>query len=147
MRRTHQQSRQIKHRKTFPATCCSEIGTAFSVAFRFAVLLDIVKQFVGSIVLRVTAQYLFFFFSRIGKPNEVMQNITKSLLVQHSVDNGCSGMNSRQCFLFFACYFMPTVEKIVRRKQRACFIVHPIADDAERIVFHQFRNISSVADA
>ena len=42
---------------------------------------------------------------------------------------------------------MPTVEEIVRRKQRACFIVHPIADDAERIVFHQFRNISSVADA
>src|SRR5690606_31346746 len=93
--RTHQQPCQVQHRKALATACCSEIGSAFSVAFGFAMLQDIRKQFICSVILRITAQYLSLVFGRVGKQYKMMNNIDQSLWIQHAVNDRSRGLDTR----------------------------------------------------
>src|SRR5690554_1647060 len=117
-------------------------------------LLDIFKQLGRRIVLGIAAEDLFLLLGAIGQVNKIMDNVTESVHVQHSLDQGVHGVYAmhlggesslRIDLLIQTCNLPPGIEKLVGSKKASCFGIHSVTDDAKGIVFKKIRNIPLIS--
>ena len=106
-------------------------------------LLYTFKQFGRCKKLRIATYYLQVILAGIGEENKVLDYRKQSIFAEHSLNHRIEGVNSfRKSFLI--AYFIPRIEVIIVCKQRAIFIIYPVANNHKGIVFEQIGNIPCV---
>ncbi|KAF5029734.1 hypothetical protein DSECCO2_645520 [anaerobic digester metagenome] len=82
----HQQPCKIQHGETLTAPGSAKISSAFSIAFRSMRFADIFKQRLCCVILRITANNLFFLFARIRHVNKIPDDVAQTILMKHSLN-------------------------------------------------------------
>ena len=70
----------------------------------------------------------------------------ESLLVEQSLNHRIKRIDALFGDRFVAGDFSPCIEKVVIGEQRTHFRIDSITDHAQRVVFHQFRNIAGITN-
>ena len=146
MATSHQHTSKEQHREALATACCSKVCATLSIAMQvnMRMLQDVFVKPVCGEELRIATHYLPFTLRCVREEYEVLHHAQQSLFTEQSFHHGMQGVNAIVC-LVCSLHLAPSIEELVRRKQRAIFIVYTIADDYKSIIAEQLRNIPTIA--
>ena len=71
-------------------------------------------------------------------------DLSESILIKQSLNHRVQAVDAILTDFFVPSDFAPGIEKLIRCKQRAHFTVHTITNNAEGVIFHQFRYVTGI---
>ena len=86
-------------------------------------------------------------FGFIREADKVFDHVQQAHRVKQPLNHRVQGGNAVLLAIFIASDFAPGVEIFVRRKQVAHAVINAVADNAQRVIDKQLRNIAAVASA
>ena len=105
---------------------------------------NVLVQLQCRVELWIPAHDFVFRFGNIGEVDKVADHLPQPVLVEQALQHGMQRIDAFARRRFIPRDLLPCVEEFVLGKQRAHFVVDPIADNAQRVVLHQFGDIARV---
>ena len=106
--------------------------------------LDVGVELGGRIKLRIATDDLHLLLGDIGEIDKVADHLPQSSLIKQPLNHTVQGVDAILHHRLIPFNLAPRIEELIGGKQRTRLTVHPITEDAERVVLHQLRDITRI---